>query len=102
MATTQGNGVIYDRPDATLLDTRELQWEEFPGLKGCKLKTLSRFPDGHAQVFLVGMPPGSLHGHEPGPESATGCLILFGRNGIGDWLDDPNAAEESPDVPYPA
>ena len=71
MATTQGNGVSYDRPDLTLLDTRELRWEEFPGL-------------------------------QPGPESAAGCLIRSWRDGIGNWLDDPNAAEESPDVPYPA
>lgn len=161
MATprTHTNGVIYDRPDLTLLDTREMEWEEFSGLKGCKVKVLSRFPDGHAMIFLVWMPPGSpipvehlphrhvhkttsefafvlsgelphweyesaeqkhgelvifkegffmhrkpgsLHGLEPGPESQTGCLILFWRDAVGNWLDDPNAAEESPEVPYPA
>ena len=48
MATTQRDGVRYDRPDL-----------------------------------------------EPGPESPTGCLILL-------WLDDPSAAEESPDLPCPA
>ena len=88
MATTadSSNGVIYDRPDLTLLDTRAMAWEEFPGLKG----------------FYMHRRPGSLHGLEPGPESDTGCLILFWRDAIGNWLDDPNAAEESPDVPYPA
>ena len=32
---------------------------------------------------------------ELGPESPTGCLILL-------WLDDPSAAEESPDLPCAA
>ena len=153
------HGIIYDRPDLRLVDTRTMVWEDFPGLKGCKVKVLSRFPDGHAMIFLVWMPPGSpiptellphrhvhrttsefayvlsgelphweyedasqkegelvvfkegyfmhrkpgsLHGLEPGPVSDTGCLILFWRDGVGNWLDDPNAAEESPEVPYPA
>ena len=34
MATTQSDGVSYARPDRTLVDTRELEWEEFPDVLG--------------------------------------------------------------------
>ncbi len=36
------NGVVIDWPDLRRLDTREMRWEDFPGLAGTKIKVLSR------------------------------------------------------------
>ena len=147
---------LIERPDLTLLDTREMPWEPFSGLAGGKVKILSRDQEGNATVMLVWLPPGelpgvalphrhyhrtirefsyvlsgelphweyadaeqqqgdivvfregffmerlpgSIHGLEPGPTSEAGCLLLMWRDGVGNWLDEPQAAEETIDVPY--
>ena len=60
MSTTKRRGVVIDRPDLTILDTREMEWEEFAGLKGARIKVLSRDEEGEPSVFLVWLPPGRL------------------------------------------
>jgi hypothetical protein len=51
-------GVVMQRPGITILDTREMEWEDFAGLKGSKIKVLERYDDGNPCVFLIYMPPG--------------------------------------------
>ena len=51
-------GVILEKRAATFLDTREMEWEEYPGKDGTKMKVLARFPNGEPSVFLVWTPPG--------------------------------------------
>src|SRR5262249_23239009 len=60
MSTTKRSGVVIDRPDLTILDTRQMEWEEFSGLEGARIKVLSRDDDGEPSVFLVWLPPGRL------------------------------------------
>ncbi len=60
MTTTQRAGVVLDRPDVTVLDTRAMAWEEFEGLAGARIKVLSRDDQGEPAVFLVWLPPGRL------------------------------------------
>ena len=148
--------VVRDRQDVTLLDTRELAWEPFPGLAGAKVKVLSRDEHGNGMIWMVWLPPGevpgvelphrhyhrtvrefsfvlvgelphweyrdahgpgelvivregffmdrlpgSIHGLEKGPSSGTGCVLLQWRDGLGNWLGEPEAASETVDVPYP-
>jgi quercetin dioxygenase-like cupin family protein len=50
--------------------------------------------------FFMERHPGSIHGLEPGTTSASGCVLLMWRDGIGNWLSEPQAAEETVDVPY--
>jgi hypothetical protein len=49
-------GVIIDRHDLTILDTREMEWEDFPGFRGSKVKVLSRDAQGEPEVFLLWFP----------------------------------------------
>ena len=51
-------GVVLEKRAATFLDTREMEWEDFPGKAGAKMKVLSRFENGEPSVFLVWTPPG--------------------------------------------
>jgi hypothetical protein len=150
-------GVVLDRPDVTLLDTREMQWEDFPGLEGARVKMLSRDDAGNGVTWLIWLPgelpsvgrphrhyhrtirefsfmlagelphweyrdaeqqqgdlvvvregwfmerqPGSVHGLEVGPSSETGCVLLQWRTGVGNYLNEPEAAYETIDVPYAA
>jgi len=150
--------VVIERADLLLLDSREMQWEDFDGLVGAKVKVLSRDERGNAGVMIVWMPPGelpgvalphrhyhrtiteftyvlsgdlphweyadadqqrgelahfregffmerrpgSIHGLEAGLTSATGCVLLMWRDGVGNWLNEPEAAEETVDVAYEA
>src|SRR5580765_5630553 len=55
-------GELYRNDTTTLLDTREMDWEDFE--PGMKVKVLNRFPDGRASVFLLWMPPGGGAGGE--------------------------------------
>lgn len=152
----QEGGVVLERPDVTIRDTRAMPWEPFDGLRGGKVKVLARDAAGHASVFIVWMPPGhrdpavlphrhyhrtvrefafmlsgelphweytgaeqqhgelvifregfymdrlpgSLHGSEPGVTSPTGCTLLMWRNGVGNWLGEPEATDETIEVPY--
>jgi hypothetical protein len=150
-------GVVIERDDLTLLDTREMEWEDFPLLQGTRVKVLSRDENGDAMVFLVWSPPGelpsvelphrhyhstvheyalclsgdmphweyesaeqargdvvviregvfmdrapgSIHGLEAGQTSATGSVVLMWRDGVGTFVDEPAAANETFDVPFP-
>ena len=56
-------GVIVERPDLAIYDTRELPWTAFEGLPaGTVRKVLARFPDGpdagEPEAFIVYIPPG--------------------------------------------
>jgi len=152
-----GGGVVLDRPDVTLLDTREMPWEGFAGLEGSRVKMLSRDAAGNGVTWLIWLPadipsvgrphrhyhrtihefsymvagelphweyrdaaqqrgdlvvvregffmerqPGSVHGLEEGPSAAVGCVLLQWRDGVGNYLDEPEAAVETIDVPYDA
>lgn len=151
--------VLIQRPDLTFLDTRAMEWEDFSGIEGGKIKVLKRNERGDADIMLVWLPPGelpsvelphrhyhrtvkefsymvsgelphweyaspelgegegelvifregffmerrpgSIHGLEKGPTSGNGCVVLMWRDGVGNWLDEPEAATETIDVPYP-
>jgi hypothetical protein len=151
-------GKLYTRNKTTLLDTREMPWEDDPELG--KVKILERFESGEPSVFLLWLPvgarrddlphrhyhksvseyhfvlegeqptwvydspdqgegeghafvlrPGFYLGREPGPEgihgrepsaaSATGCVMLIWRNGVGNFVREATADEETIEVPYP-
>jgi hypothetical protein len=51
---------IVDRPDLTLLDTREQPWEGMDGIAGGKQKVLARDEQGAPSVQLTWIPPGLL------------------------------------------
>lgn len=55
-----GSGVVLERPDLSILDTREMTWEDHDGIAGTKIKVLSRHDDGEATVSLLLLPPGDL------------------------------------------
>jgi hypothetical protein len=58
VATAQGiKGELYMTEEVTLLDTRAMEWEEWDGLKGSKIKVLSRFEGGEPKVFLLWLAP---------------------------------------------
>jgi uncharacterized cupin superfamily protein len=149
------DGVVLERPDVTLLDTRAMPWEDFAGLHGARVKMLSRDAAGNGVVWLVWLPgdipsvnrphrhyhrtirefsylvagelphweyrdaaqqhgdlvvvregffmeraPGSIHGLEEGPSSPIGCVLLQWRDGVGNYLNEPEAVHETVDVPY--
>lgn len=156
IAGADENGVVIDRPDLTLLDTRQMPWESFDGLPNGKVKVLSRSEDGTPIVMMVWLPPGeieglelphrhyhrtirefsfmlegelphweyrnaeqqegdlvvvrrgffmerspgSIHGLEVGPSSPTGCVLLCWRDKPGNWISEPEFAQETVDVPY--
>ena len=52
--------------------------------------------------YFMDRRPGSIHGNECTVTSPTGCVILMWREGTGNWLDEPNAPQETIEVPYPA
>jgi hypothetical protein len=54
----QQKGAITLTPEVTLLDTREMEWEPYPGLEGSFVKVLSRFENGEPSVFILLMPAG--------------------------------------------
>ena len=49
----------------TLLDTRELPWEDNPGIPGGKMRVLARASEGWPSVILNWLPPGIGEGAEP-------------------------------------
>ena len=58
MTSSPGKGgVIIERPDLTVVDTREMPWDDFPGFPGSKVKVLSRDAQGDPEVFLLWFPP---------------------------------------------
>ena len=56
MTEPKRKGQLYASAETTLLNTREMVWEDDPDLG--KVKVLSRFPSGEPSVFLAWMPPG--------------------------------------------
>ena len=61
----QGPGVIRSRPNITILDTREMEWEDLDGVEGAKVKVLSTFPetespDRYPSAYLAWLPPGAV------------------------------------------
>lgn len=154
-AVALADGVVLDRPDVTILDTREMPWTDFAGLDGARVKMLSRDAAGNGVTWLIWLPgelpsvgrphrhyhrtirefsfmvagelphweyrnaaqqqgdlvvvregyfmerlPGSVHGLEEGPSSPVGCVLLQWRDGVGNYLDEPEAAVETIDVSY--
>jgi tellurite resistance-related uncharacterized protein len=61
-------GVILERPDLTILDTREMDWEDHLAHPGAKMKVLSRDDDGNPLVVLGWMPPGTTSFNPDGVE----------------------------------
>ena len=54
MATIQQRkGTVYAKPGVTVLNTREMDWEPFPGLEGAMMKVLSEDDQGEPLVFLI-------------------------------------------------
>lgn len=53
-------GALYRNQTTTLLNTREMEWEDDPALG--KVKVLSRFATGEPSVFLLWQPPGGTRG----------------------------------------
>jgi hypothetical protein len=49
--------------------------------------------------YFLDRKPGSIHGLDA-LYSDAGCTIILWRNGLGNWLDEPNAAEETLEVPF--
>ena len=45
--------------------------------------------------------PGSIHGIEAEPTSPVGSMVLIWRTDTGNFVNEPNAKEESIEVPYP-
>jgi hypothetical protein len=54
------DGVIFDRPDFTALDTTLMDWESGPGLPEAYCKVLERDDDGRPSVMIVYDPPGEM------------------------------------------
>ena len=50
-------GTVFENEIVTILDTREMDWEEFPGLEGGRMKVLSRDESGEPAVMLLWFPP---------------------------------------------
>lgn len=50
--------------------------------------------------YFLDRSPGSIHGLEPGLTSATGCILLQWREGVGNWANEPEFADETIEVPY--
>lgn len=150
-------GVVLERDDLRLLDTRAMPWEDFSGIEGGRIKVLKRNERGDADIMMVWLPPGelpsvelphrhyhstvheyalclsgdmphweyenaeqargdvvviregvfmdrapgSIHGLEAGQTSATGSVVLMWRDGVGTFVDEPAAANETFDVPFP-
>lgn len=103
------DGVIVERSDLRIVDTRDVPWEEHPGKAGVWWKVLSRDADGHPIVSLQWFPPDDedtaiprrykhltvdeaafvLQGERPcweyeSPEQAKGQRVLL-REGY--WID---------------
>jgi len=53
-------GVVYRRPAVTVFDTFSMEWEDYAGLDGTKVKVLERFADGEPSVMLRWRPPGPI------------------------------------------
>lgn len=56
MTTRHRRGELYTRNKTTLLDTRQMEWEDDPELG--KVKVLARFASGEPSVFLLWLAPG--------------------------------------------
>jgi hypothetical protein len=155
-----GPGLVYQNAACTILDTREMEWEEW-GPGGSSAKVLSRFDNGEPSVFLwrstagratpapyrhyhktvrethfwldgefplfeyespdeargrqftmragwyLDRLPGieGIHGiyegEETKVESAVGSTVLIWRDGVGNFITEENAHDESPEVRFP-
>ena len=53
--------------------------------------------------YYLGREPGpeGIHGREPSATSATGCVMLIWRTGVGNFVRETSAADETIEVPYP-
>jgi hypothetical protein len=155
--STADDGVVVDRDTLRVLDTRQMPWQGFAGLRRGKVKVLTSDEHGNPTAFMVWIPPGevvegwalphrhyhrsirefsfmisgelphweyqnaeqqvgdlvivrpmyfldrspgSIHGLEPGPTSPTGCILLQWRQGVGNWVNEPEFASETIEVPY--
>lgn len=57
MVSTSGPvGVVRQRPDVTILDTRAMRWEDHPGIPGGRWKVLSRDSSGVPLIMLNWLP----------------------------------------------
>jgi hypothetical protein len=57
VASADGTGIVIDREGLAVLDTRAMDWEEFPGMPGFRRKVLRRDEEGEICVFLAYIPP---------------------------------------------
>jgi hypothetical protein len=53
-----GAGLVIDRPDLKLVDTREMPWEDHEGIPQAKQKVLAWDDEGHPAVQFTWMNPG--------------------------------------------
>jgi len=92
------DGIVLARPEATILDTHAMEWEDHYGIKGGKMKVLSRDDDGLPSVVLTWVPPGMTSLNPRGPERhyhrtvTERGLVLFGELPMLEYesLDDPS------------
>lgn len=57
MEHAASDGLGCQRDHVRVLDTRDLAWQDFPGIPGGRTKVLSRDADGHATIMLNWLPP---------------------------------------------
>jgi hypothetical protein len=58
-ARPDGSGIVYQSPTRTILDTRAMNWQQFPGTKGGYIKVLARDEDGCPTTLLGWLPRGT-------------------------------------------
>ena len=100
-------GVVVARPDAHILDTREMPWEPLGTVKGARVRVLARDGAGAPTVRMVFLPPGNS-AVEPLPTGAEdhectmvleGELTVAGDDGplvarVGYFMNRPAGAPE--------
>jgi hypothetical protein len=55
-ARRDGSGIVYETEGATVIDTREMAWQQFPNWGDANIKVLSRFGNGEAEVMIFHRP----------------------------------------------
>jgi len=69
-SATDGSGVVYQSEARTILDTRAMRWQQFPGTKGGYIKVLARDPDGVPKTLLGWLPRGNSEALRTRPDKA--------------------------------